>query len=161
MEQQQNQYILALFDEYSDMVYRIALNRVKSIAVAEDIVQEVFLSCLEKQPQFNGKNHEKAWLIRVTINKSIDTQKRIWHHFTREMLPTDSYTVDVTENSVLEVVGALPTKYREVIYLFYYEGYAIKEIAVLLNKKESTVKSLLQRARKKLKVELSEVYVYE
>ncbi len=152
--------IATLFDQYCDMVYRIALNRVRNVSLAEDIVQDVFLKFIEVKPVFTVLEHEKAWFIRVTINTTINMQKKSANHFKKELTQIDTDVPSESEIGVLDMVKELDPKYQEVIYLFYYEGYAIKEIAQLLIKKESTVKSLLQRGRVKLKEKLSKEWLY-
>ena len=122
---------------------------------AEDIVQEAFLRAYERAPDFETEEHEKAWLIRVTVNLCNSRLRSPWR---KRIVPLlDSYPASEPEqHELLEQIMTLPTKYRTVIHLFYYEGYSIKDISELTGQKESTVRSHLTRAREKLKTMLKE-----
>ena len=142
-----------VIEKYSDMVYRIALTRSGTIENAEDIFQEVFIKFSEKKPSFNNPEHEKAWFIRVTINLSKNINKSAWN---RKVITLDENITFENEegNNVFSVVSELPQNYKTVIYLSYYEGYKVKEIAELMNKTEGTIKTWLYRAREILKQKL-------
>ena len=153
--QNREEYITKTIEKHSDMVYRLALARCASIENADDIFQEVFLKFSEKLPKFNSEEHEKAWLIRVTINLTKNLNKSSWVRNTVELdenLVGETETKD--ENVVFDEVMKLPQEYRTVIYLFYYEGYKVKEISEMMNKTEGTIKTWLFRAREQLKNEL-------
>lgn len=138
-------------EEYADMVYRLAFSRTKSKEEAEDIFQEVFLTLHQKKPEFENKEHEKAWIIRVTINKSKKLLNSSWKK--KQTLLEKELKEEFPEENmeILEEVLTLPLKYRTIIHLFYYEGYSVKQISKLLHLTESNVKMRLARARKKLK----------
>lgn len=143
------------------MVYRLALAKCGgSTENAKDVFGEVFfqlLKYLNKGRTFNDSNHEKAWLIRVTVNCSKVILRTYNTGNSSEISPEQFYSmVDAEPGEVYEAVMELPEKYRIVIHLFYYEDYSIKEIAAILKLKENTVKSQLSRARKMLKAELQE-----
>lgn len=142
-----------IIDEYADMVYRIALTRCRCIENAEDVFQEVFMKLSIKNHKFESKEHEKAWLIRVTINLTKNVRESAWN---RKVVRLDESIVFNTkeENDVYSTVCELPQNYRTVIYLFYYEGYKVKEISNILNKNEGTIKTWLFRAREILKEKL-------
>lgn len=142
-----------IIDEYADMVYRIALTRCRCIENAEDVFQEVFMRLSIKSPKFESKEHEKAWLIRVTINLTKNVRESAWN---RKVVRLDESMVFNTkeENDVYSTVCELPQNYRTVIYLFYYEGYKVKEISNILNKNEGTIKTWLFRAREILREKL-------
>lgn len=139
-----------VIEKYANMVYRIALTRTGTIENAEDIFQEVFLKYSEKQPKFENEEHEKAWLIRVTINLSKNSKNSAWN---KRIVTLDENIVfeNKEENDVFSAVSELPENYRMVIYLLYYEGYKVKEIAEILKSKEGTIKTWLSRARNMLK----------
>lgn len=142
----------ALYYEYSDMLYRLALVRTRNRQDAEDAVSEAFLRCIRKNPKFENAEHQKAWLITVTINcsKSIVTSAFRRHTTTED--PTASVCdPDRDENGVYAAVLKLPEKQRTAVHLFYYEGYSVLEIANIMASPESTVKSWLFRARQQLK----------
>ncbi|WP_074017529.1 RNA polymerase sigma factor [Anaeromassilibacillus senegalensis] len=139
-----------LLQKYSAMVLRVAFANVKNMQDAQDIAQDVFLSVLTKQPQFESEEHEKAWLIRVTINRCRNHAKSFWNKRT-EGLSEDLSYMPKEETGVLEEVLKLPKNYRNAIHLYYYEGYSINEIADLLHKKPATVGTWLARGRTALK----------
>ena len=143
-------YIKEKIGQYSDMVYRIALTRTDTIENAEDIFQEVFTKFSEKLPSFKDAEHEKAWFIRVTINMSKNMKNTAWN---RKVVTLDENIKfeNQEENDIYSIVCELPENYKTVIYLFYYEGYKVKEISNILKKREGTVKTWLLRARNILK----------
>ena len=140
-------------EEYADLVYRVALTRCESIENAEDVFQDVFLRLSMKNPKFESKEHEKAWLIRVTINLTKNVRNMAWN---RKVVSLDENMIFETkeENDVFEKVCELSKNYRTVIYLFYYEGYKVDEISRLMNKSSGTIKTWLYRAREELRKKL-------
>lgn len=115
-------------------------------------MQNVFLKLMRANPEFDSKEHEKAWIIRVTINECKDFLKNI---FRRHTSLEEAQEIPIEEKEDLsyirEAVLKLPDKYKSVIYLFYYEGYTAVEIAGILHKKENTVYTWMNRARQMLK----------
>ena len=142
---------------YGDMVYRIALLRMNNTADAEDVFQEVFLRLVRYSQRIDSEEHLKHWLIRVTINcckKQFDSAYR------RYTVPLDGKekqpfcAMPERDDSVWEAVRALSPNYRDVIHLFYYEQYSVREIAGVLKITESAVKTRLSRARDLLRDKL-------
>lgn len=145
--------IRQILERYSDMVVRIACHHVRSRTDAEDIAQEVFVRLITAQPHFESEEHRKAWLIRVTSNLCRNQLKSFR---SREVPFGDPYyQMEEDSRDVQNAVYKLPGKYRNVVYLYYYEGYSVAEIASLLGKKQNTVASWLHRARAKLKLDLT------
>ena len=144
-------YIERIVSTYSRMLLRIAYTVLHSTADAEDAVQDVFIKLITKRPHHTDEEHEKAWLIRVTINTSLNMRKRL----ERESEPVDENVGKpdeaLTDSELLEVVLSLPPKYGTVTHLYYYEGYSIKEIAAILLLPSATVGTRLARAREILK----------
>lgn len=140
--------------KYSDMVRRICFMYLRNREDVEDVFQEVFLKLLQTDTVFESEEHRKAWLCRVTINKCKDLCKSFWRRNTVSIDDKEIPFEDGAESEVMHAVLALPKKYKDVIYLFYYENYSAKEIAKLLNQKENTVYSNLHRARNLLKHKL-------
>ena len=140
------------FKQFTDTVYRIALHNTANFSDAEDVTQEVFIKLLESNKAFRDSEHLKAWLIRVTINLCRDKMKKL----SRETLVENVLPYNRVEEKtdVLEAVKALPEKYRNAVYLHYYEGYTAKEIGKILDAKENTVLSWLSRGRDALRKEL-------
>lgn len=146
-------------DLYGDTVKRICMIHLKNYADTEDIFQTVFLKYVLKSPEFQNADHEKAWIIRVTINACRDLLKSF---FRSRTLPLDALKEKPGEpapdhSDVLEAVLALPSKYKDVIYLYYYEEYSAEEIGQILRKNKNTVYTLLNRGRQLLRSSLKEV----
>ncbi|MBE5812714.1 MAG: RNA polymerase sigma factor [Clostridiales bacterium] len=139
-----------IVDKYSTMVYKLAFARTRNKDNAEDIFQEVFLRYIRKKPKFENETHEKAWFIRVTINCSKSLFSFIKRE-TYEELDENISNKEEPEEIMEEFLERLSPDYRTVIHLFYYEGYSTLEISKILNKKESTVRMQLTRARRNLK----------
>ncbi|KAF5073072.1 RNA polymerase sigma factor SigV [anaerobic digester metagenome] len=135
---------------YSDMVYRLAFARTGTKQDADDIFQEVFLRYVKKKPIFKNEEHRKAWLIRVTINCSNNFWSSLWKKKSQELTNEETVETEETINLCTEL-QQLPLKYREVIHLFYYENMSLEEISLVLNRKNSTIRTQLTRARVMLK----------
>lgn len=139
-----------LVTRYENRLYRTALAILGNREDAEDVIQEVFIKVFQKAPLFASEEHEKAWLIRVTVNQCRSILRSPWRQIRTALL--DSYPAASPEQrNVMEAVLELPWKYRIVIHLFYYEGYSVREISGLTGQKESTVRSQLTRAREMLR----------
>ncbi|MDW7657165.1 MAG: sigma-70 family RNA polymerase sigma factor [Bacillota bacterium] len=139
-----------VLDLYADMVRRICYLHLKQRADVEDVFQDVFLKYMQRQEPFDNEEHEKAWLIRVAVNSCKDLRKSFWHS---RMGPLDenlAAQIPVESHELLDAVLKLPTSERTAIYLFYYEGYSVPEIAKMLRQKPNTIYSHLHRARHRL-----------
>ena len=148
---------------YADTVFRLCMVSLKNSADAEDVFQTVFLKYALSNQRFETPEHEKAWLIRVTVSTCRDLLKSFFrqHTVSLEEIPESPSPASARQTEVLEAVRSLPKDYREVIYLHYYEGYTAKEIAELWGKSPQSVRTRLTRARKKLKKILGEEQTYE
>ncbi len=146
----------ALFSAYGDMIYRLALVRTRNPSDAEDVTQEVFLRCLKSAPAFASAEHQKAWLIKVTVNCSKTLLGSAFRRHTVALEAAGEPGMDeaMPDSTVYDAVLKLPQKYRTAIHLFYYEDYSVREIADAMRTTESTVKSWLFRARAMLKEDL-------
>lgn len=145
--------------QYSDMVYRIAVAITGNKADADDVFQETFLRLVKNQGKIQSEEHLKAWLIRVSGNCAKTVVMSPWNQKTQGLLGEDAKEMQDVSNKqdrLLMELHALPQKYSLVLYLFYYEGYSVKEIAGLLKKNENSVKTLLKRGRNLLKKSLVE-----
>ncbi|MDD3368178.1 MAG: sigma-70 family RNA polymerase sigma factor [Lachnospiraceae bacterium] len=148
------------FRIYYSLCYRVAFTQVKTKSDAEDMVQETFLRLLFYQPVFTSEEHEKAWLIRTTINLCRDFLKSKWQKATvgidkvPEQEKAHFRLPYQKEDETLWAVLELPEKYRNELYFFYYEDYSIKEIAAILVLPENTVKTNLKRGREALRSKL-------
>lgn len=150
------QEVSAAIGRHADTVRRLCLIRLKNEADTEDIFQNVFLKYALGCVDFESAEHEKAWFIRVTINACKDLLKSFFRSRTvpLEELLEQPAQVPRDYTDVLEAVLTLPQKYRDVVYLHYYEGYPAPEIGQLLGKNVNTIYTLLTRARKLLREKL-------
>lgn len=141
--------IEAVFDKYSNTVYRLAYARTGNRFDAEDILQTVFLRLCKADTVFSDEEHIKAWLLRVTVNTSKNLLTSAWMRLT-DSLHENIYTPQHEVSDVYIEVLKLPVKYRTVIHLHYFEGYSCAQIAKITNSNEATVKTRLKRARERL-----------
>ena len=141
---------------YSDTVRRICLVHLKNYADTEDIFQTVFLKYALTSASFDSCEHEKAWLIRVTLNACKDLLKSVFRSRTvsLEELVEQPAQLSADHREVLEAVLSLPARYRDVVYLHYYEEYTAPEIARILGKNVNTVYTRLTRAKGLLREKL-------
>ena len=147
------QEVNAAIDRYADTVRRLCMLHLKNYADTEDIFQTVFLKYALHTAPFADGEHEKAWLIRVTLNACKDLVKSFFRSRTvpLEELLDQPAPLSEERREVLEAVLDLPQKYRDAVYLHYYEGYTAAEIGKLLGKNTNTVYTLLTRARGQLR----------
>ena len=147
-----------LFETYQNSLYVAAFNVCKNAEDAEDVVQDTFIQYYSLKKEFEDEQHIRAWLIRVAINKAKNINHTFWR---RNKLPIEDYmetlVFETSEaENLFETVMQLPEKYRIVIHLYYYEDYAVSEIANILKLTESNVKIRLSRGRGMLKETLKE-----
>lgn len=143
--------------EHRDMIYRIALNQLRSAADAEDVMQEVLLKLYIHKGAFSDALHAKHWIIRVTLNQC----RSLWRSPWKKSVPIEELCrgipfTDPKDSDLFQAVMDLPEQHRTVLYLFYYEELTVKEIAELMKLSVTTVTSRLHRARKRLKHDLTE-----
>lgn len=147
--------------EYTQMVLNIAYTYTKNSHDAEDIAQDVFLSLYRNMWKIGSDEYMKAWLIRVTINKSKNHMKTAWIRNRSEM-PNVQQDLPTNETGdLLNAVLSLDVKYKIPIYLMYYEGYSIKEISEIVKIKPATIGTRLKRGREILKNLLGDDYFAE
>lgn len=149
------------FKTYYAQCYRVAFAQMKTKADAEDVAQEVFFRLLKYRPGFHSQDHEKAWMIRTTLNLCRDILKSRWSSTIKleELSLEDKKSYNnpyVKEDGTLWELLELPLTYRICLYLFYYEDYSVKEIAEILEVPENTIKTRLRRGRELLKKKLQE-----
>lgn len=146
-------------EQYADMVRRICMIHLKNYEDAEDIFQTVFLKYVLRSEPFDSPEHEKAWIIRVTVNACRDLVKSFFRSRTvslDQLIEKPQYMPE-DHSDILEAVLELPARFRDVVYLHYYEGYSAPEIGRILKKNPNTVYTLLARARQLLKTRLEGV----
>ena len=144
---------------YSDLILRLSYTYLKSTHDAEDICQTVFLKLLTSGQTFASPAHEKAWIIRTTANACKDLLRSA-HRRRTVALEAAAATAapEAPDNAVLEAVMELPENYSEAVYLHYFEGYSVREIAGLLGRSEAAVTAHLSRGRHKLRTTLGGEY---
>lgn len=147
-----------LLERHGNSVLRLAYSYLHNMGDAEEILQESLIRFLQAAPSLENERHEKAWLLRVAGNLS---KNRIaYNRLRRADQLEETLAAEQREDLsfVWEAVKRLPSSDREVIHLFYYEGFSTAEIAGILGQKESTVRSRLMRGREKLRRVLKEAY---
>lgn len=147
--------ISRMVETYSSMLLRLACTRLTDPADAEDAVQEVFLRLVDRQIVFRDAGHEKAWLIRATLHRASDIRRAA----ERRNVPLEEAALSAApagDGELLTAVRTLPEKYGAVLYLYYYEGYSMKEIGKLLGLPAPTVGTRLARGRERLRQLLKE-----
>ena len=150
-----------LVSRYAKTVYRIALSRLGNPADAEDITQEVLIKYINADKTFEDEDHRRKWIIRVAVNAVNSFAKSAWKRHTTELEEAKNIPCDPTQDNdeaedIRRAIAGLPEKYRVPIHLFYYEDLSVRDIAAAMSVSEGTVKSLLSRARAKLKEILEE-----
>ncbi|RSD27065.1 sigma-70 family RNA polymerase sigma factor [Mesobacillus subterraneus] len=165
---QREKVIADLMDRYGTDVLHLAYSYVRNRQTAEDLTQEIFLKCYQKYDTFQGNSQLQTWLYRVASNHCKD-YLRSWHHrkvfvssyissfLTSHQASPESQLIQDTENQELtEALFQLPVKYREVLFLFYFQECSMKKIADICSLNLNTVKSRLSRAKSLLKEILQE-----
>jgi len=142
--------IEAVVERYSNMVLQIAFQNCFNKSNSEDITQEVFIKLISNAEKISNEEHLKAWLIRTTINLSKDYNKSFWRRNVTT-LEEDIMYFDDEIQEISNILQKLKPVYRNVIYLYFYQGYKIREIATILKMNENTVSSSITRAKKQLK----------
>ena len=147
-----SQNIADIYERNVSMVYRVSFSYMKNAPDTDDIVSEVFLKLLKTKICFQNIEHEKAWLLRTAINLCKDSFK----HWRRKNENIDDYENLESKNpfeidGTFKIVLELPERYKDAIYLYYYEGYSTEEIAKILKKPNSTIRNHLHEARNLLK----------
>lgn len=156
--EERNRQAERLLDRYGQSVLRLSYAYLHNMSDAEEILQDTLVQFLKTSPVFESPNHEKAWLLRVASNLC---KNRLIYDRRRRADPLSETLAQEDRpdlSFVWEAVKALPVHQREVVHLFYHEGFATAEIARIVGRKESTVRSDLRRARLRLKEILKEGY---
>ena len=145
-----------LVEEYSNMLFKICLVIVGNEWDAHDVIQDVFCRYIEHSPVFNDKEHEKAWLIKVAVNRCRDIHRFRLRHPQVDLEEVSAYCELPEQSEVLLALMKLPESLKSVIYLHYIEGYKVAELVNILGISINAVKKRLERGRKALKLTLSD-----
>ncbi|MGB4465412.1 MAG: RNA polymerase sigma factor [Eubacteriales bacterium] len=152
-----NEEITQIFNRHVDIVYRVCFMYMKNRHDTEDLVQNTFIKLMNDGTVFESQEHEKAWLIRTATNLCKDHFRHWWSKTVgMDKIPEDAVEYSFDTDGTYEMIMSLPPKYKTVIYLYYYEGYSTAEIAKMLNKNHSTIRSHLHNARKLLKIKMED-----
>lgn len=142
------------YDRQVKRVYRLAMVMMGNISDAEDVTQTVFLKAWEKKPDFRDVDHEIAWILTTTRNQCKDIHKSFYRRKRADLenAPKPQVTLETQMDSeIWEALQSLAEKYRMVLYLYYYEGYSVRELSVILRRRESTLQTQLATGRKQMK----------
>jgi RNA polymerase sigma-70 factor (ECF subfamily) len=150
-----DQQFTLFYERHVAMVYRVCFAYLKASAPTEDAVQETFIKAWRQAPQFESEAHETGWLVKTASNLCKDILKSWWRRKVGLDPDPDSCENLGIDNTLLAIL-ALPDKYKAAVYLYYYEGYRSAEIAQILGRTNSTVRSYLSEARTLLRLELEE-----
>ena len=144
-----------LVETYSDQLLRLAYSLLNNVPDAQDVCQEALLKGLDHAGSFGSREHERAWLMRVTVNLCKNLRRSPWRTRTVGLdTVAEQAAFQPEEGGVLEEVQRLPAKYREVLVLYYYMGYDTNEIAEILGIRTDAVRARMSRARQKLRLGL-------
>ncbi|MGJ9383845.1 sigma-70 family RNA polymerase sigma factor [Salipaludibacillus sp. CF4.18] len=159
-------WLEGIMDQYGERLTKLAYNYVKDWGIAEDVVQDVFITCYKQFDEIDKVISFKAWIFRMTINKCKDVlkssfikkivfNKGIFDRLSSSVLSPEGLTIKRNEEEVLsKCILSLPIKYREIIILYYYEDLSVLEISVMLKMNGNTIKTRLNRGRDRLKIKL-------
>lgn len=154
-EQEKEKLARRLVESYSDQLLRLAYSVLNSVPDAQDVCQEVLLKRLEHTGDFESLEHERAWLIRVTVNTCKNLRRSPWRTRTVGLDTVAEQTAFQPEpGGILEEIQRLSPKDREVLVLYYYMGYDTNEIGALLGIRADAVRARMSRARRKLRLGL-------
>ena len=148
-----------LYERHIDTVYRVCYAMMGNRPDAEDAVQSVFVKLMRSRPSFRSVEHEKAWLITAARNHCRDEHRRWWRKKVVKLdagMPDGRQGVHAPREDMTDCLLRLPPRHRLLLYLHYYEGYKLHEIADMLGMNLNTVKTRLRDARRRLKLELEE-----
>lgn len=155
--QKDSDAFVALMQHYMQDMYKIARSYLKNDVDAADAISDTILTCYEKLPSLKQEKYFKTWLIRILINKCKDMLQKRKQFVLGEVPPEPGFWEE--NYSTLEweqVLSSLEVKYRIVVLLYYMEGFKIREIAQILDVKESTIQTRLARAREQLSKEFKQ-----
>ncbi len=151
--------ITEIYNRHVKTIYRVCFAYMKNPADTEDAVQETFYRMITKCPVFESEEHEKAWLIRTASNICRNTLRSWWRrHENIDDYHDPAGAQQIKSDDTFRAVMSLPDKYKTPVYLYYYEGYNSREIAVILKKPQSTIRNYLHEARAVLRERLGEEF---
>ena len=154
-----NDEISVAIEKYGNILYRTCLLMLKNTADADDVVEETYITYMQKAPEFSNDEHEKAWLITVAVNKCRNVIRYKSRHLTEPESALDTLIQNEEKHYLLECLMSLQDKFRTVLTLHYIDGYKVEEIAAMINKSASAVKMRLQKGRNLLSEKYRKEYM--
>lgn len=151
--------IEAIMHTHGNMLFRLCLITLGNESDAEDAIQETLIKYLQKVPEFKSPEHEKAWFIKVAMNKCRDILRYKSRHPVVDVEEIIAYTNDATDSGIIDALMTLPEKFRVVLILYYVEEYSIENIAHVIGKTTSAVKMRLQKGRRLLRETYQKEYM--
>ncbi len=153
------QEVNTAIDRYSDIIKRLCMIHLKNYADTEDIFQTVFLKYVLSSVCFENEEHEKAWFIKVTLNACRDLIKSFFRSKTISIDEIINLPGELPHENkeILEAILSLPPKYKDIVYLHYYEGYTAVQISKIFKKNVNTVYTLITRSKQMLKEKLGDI----
>ncbi|WP_088006957.1 sigma-70 family RNA polymerase sigma factor [Indiicoccus explosivorum] len=157
------EWLEVVMDDYGESLTRLAFTYLKDWEMAQDVVQEVFVTVFQQRHTYSEIKSFKAWIYRITINRCKDILKSSWQkrvvmgtrffNLSRSETPSpEQLAVSRSEEeALLGHIFKLPVKYREVLLLYYYQNLTIPEISQLLSLQENTIKTRMRRGKNRLK----------
>ena len=148
----------AFYLRHFKTIYRVCYAFIKNAQDAEDCTEDTFVKAMTSDVSFENERHERSWLTTTAMNICKDKLKHWWR---QKVEPIDEDTEQTAaqpdeKSEVANAVMALPVKYKEVVWLHYYEGYSCEEISQFLGIPNATVRTRLRRGREQLKTDLQE-----
>lgn len=154
-----NDKFIKIYENYQTDIFRLIFSYTLNIADTKDILQETFIKYYKNINKINYDDIGiKKWLVKVALNNVKNYKKNNWK--SKTLLFDEKNSPSISQNSSLEMfetLNKLNKKYLIPIYLYYYEGYSIEEIAKLLKISKSAIKMRLSRAKEILKKEMEMV----
>ncbi|GLC88875.1 sigma-70 family RNA polymerase sigma factor [Lysinibacillus piscis] len=166
-KQQKDERLTEAMRIYGNYLLKLCYTYVHNWTVAEDLVQDTFVKYYEKMEQFREEAAVKTYLYRIAINHCHNyltswryTKLQIidyWHKLiSHGDEPEVQLLAQEADAFLVHAIERLPTKYKDVLLLFHFAEFSLKEIAVLVRLPENTVKTRLRRARQMVGVTLQE-----
>ena len=147
MQNTTTEKIESLLQTYGNSLFRLSLVMLRNESDAEDAIQDTMIRYLQKSPNFQDADHEKAWLFKVCTNICHDMLRYRKRHLQVDIDTQYHLTEKETDASLLDALMELPERFKLVLILYYVEGYRIHEIAEIIERSPSAVKMRLQKGR--------------
>ena len=150
-----------LMEQYGTDLLRLCCMYLRDYQLAEDAVQDTFIKVYRGLDQFRGDALVKTWIIRIAVNTCKNIIRTRWFRMERQELPETVHDPlqDMEQRTdVHSAVSSLPVRLREVILLYYFEGFSVREISQILQIKEGAVLQRMKRGRERLRDVLKEEF---